>query len=102
MLKLDEIPFNSKFGVINVGDDVVVITEGYCHSIKMARGKYLGINENGNIRAAVEDCKSIWVKKGTDIKVDWRHPADDRELKKIFFTRTTTLFANRIIPLRKS
>ena len=99
--------WDCEFGKIQVGDRVVVITEGYSHRISMRVGKYLGYIESESwrgekvrkVKAEVESTRHQYFIKGTDKLCHWNNPA--AEFRKVKYTFNTTLQLNRIVPLPK-
>lgn len=99
--------WDCEFGKIQVGDRVVVITEGYNHRISMRVGKYLGYIEsegwNGKkvrkVKAEVESTRHQWLIKGTDKPCHCSNPS--AEFRKVKYTFKTTLQLNRIVPIPK-
>lgn len=97
----------SDFGTIQVGDPVVVITEGYSHRISIRKGTYLGYIDQGTcywnkkpkygVKVLVE--KERWSYFVGDKEVKWNHP--DGKGRNVKYVGETTLQLNRIIPLPK-
>lgn len=101
--------WQSDFGTINVGDPVVVITEGYSHRISIRKGTYLGYilgsvsyrtdEQQKSVKVLVEKETFGWFIGDSDVRCTYLHP----EVKGRY-TKTmgqATLQLNRIIPLPK-
>lgn len=113
--QLNEKPFESKFGIVNVGDQVVFVTTGYSHNVSVSKGKYIGYIESEDRRGRSikkvkleEEChRAVWYNKETNTKCAYPTLSQMRdgdcmskiERRKVPYTRTTTLQLNRIAPL---
>jgi Tfp pilus assembly protein PilP len=94
-------PFTNEFGqVIQPGDKIIAVAQGYQHSIKVRNGIYLGLRRDQNgkvssvsIRYKVKDTKYVNAKGNT---CSWR----DQDAEAISFSREvgTSLPSKRIYP----
>lgn len=110
---LIEQPFESDFGVVNVGDTVMAVATGYSHNVHVYKGKYLGYIESTQygkprkkVKLEVEEFNHVWYYKGTNIRWAYNYAEaiapdfkEKFESRKISFTRKTTLNLNRIAPI---
>lgn len=116
--QLIEKPFESKFGIVNVGDQVVFVTTGYSHNVSVSKGKYIGYIESEDwhgrsikkVKLEEECYHHVWYNKEMNTKCaypTWVQMKDEEfmskiETRKVPYTRTTTLQLNRIAPLAQN
>ncbi len=88
----------NKFGqVLNTGDKVIVLTQGYNHSLKERVGTFVGVHKNGGVQVEVELSRWTWVDKLTGEKTIYS--SGNAEYKQISYTKLTTLQLNRVYKL---
>lgn len=58
------------------GDDVVIVTTGYGHSVSTKKGTYLGKHANGGVQCKVYEPRTRYLHKPTQTEVDyfWNDP----------------------------
>lgn len=88
----------NKFGqVLKPGDKVIVLTQGYNHSLNERVGTFIGVHKNGGVQVEVELSRWTWVDKTTGEKTIYS--SDNSEYKQISYTKLTTLQLNRVYKL---
>lgn len=84
--------------VINEGDEVIVVTTGYSHSVDVRKGIFLGVQESGGVQYLGEFEEWIWIDTRTGKNEGWYANIDPkfREYKKTVVKRKSTLQLNRV------
>ena len=94
--------FTNEFGqVIRPGDDVVIVTTGYNHSVSVTKGKFVRVNENNRVQCEVPYEKYIYLDLN-DNPVDYYYARRYNiagNFKIVSSTRITTLILNRVYKL---
>lgn len=109
--------YSNDFGTINVGDDVMVVTTGYSHRVRVYKAKYLGYIESTGwrgetikkVKVGYEATRNVPYWKETGKKFNWatdynartydRNAIEYREEK---YPATSTLQLNRVAPIKAS
>ena len=69
---INPVPFKNDLDqTINPGDEVVIVTTGYSHSVSTNKAVYLGMHPNGGVSCEKQVKQSWHVFKGTEEKVPW-------------------------------
>lgn len=84
---------NSIGQTLEVGDHVVVVAQGYCHSIKIRQGTFIGLSAGGNprVKVGLEVCK--WLRPDGSVG-DFRE--DDVTYTKLVIGRVMTYPGKRV------
>lgn len=108
-------PFTNEFGMINVGDDVMVVTTGYSHRVSVYKAKYLGYIESTDwhgetikrVKVAYQATRHVPYIKATGKKFNWNTDYDARtydrnniEYRQEYYDATSTLQLNRVAPIK--
>lgn len=68
----NSIAFTNDIGqVINPGDEVVIVTTGYGHSVNTYKGTYIGRHTNGGAQCVKKVKNPYYAYKGTDDRIHY-------------------------------
>jgi len=106
-----ELPFMSEFGEVNVGDKVAVLSTGYSHSVNFGPGVYMGyiVTEAGKyvkvMRESLQTVQFFPNGKEFNWSKDYNHNTwndikDTLVSRQVVKHKMTTLYLNRIAPLK--
>lgn len=88
-----EASFTNHLGqVINVGDQVITVSTGYCNTVHVRKGMYLGRRGNSPTVQVIEDAWGYVLPNGNV----YPHKSPEAEYKKYTRTRRTTLPRGRV------
>lgn len=85
--------------VINPGDEIVMVTTGYAHSVDIRRGTYLGVRKNGNGEVTSTTCSYPDTKSIYNYDLPWEERYKEENIEKRDILVKTNLWRCRIYKL---
>lgn len=85
--------------VINPGDEIVMVTTGYAHSVDIRRGTYLGVRKNGNGEVTSTTCSYKTMENIYNYDLPWRERYKEENFTREEVTKKTNLWRGRIFKL---
>lgn len=68
------VAFTNDIGqVINPGDEVIIVTTGYSHSVSTNKGTYIGLHKNGGAQCVKKVKTTYYAFKDTGERVPWTY-----------------------------
>lgn len=85
--------------IIQPGDDVVMVTTGYGHSVSIRRGKFLGVRKNSKGDIVGQTCEYVATRMlyNYNLPVSERYKCENTQVKDV--TTKTTLKLGRVYKL---